>query len=159
MKYLILFLLFSLIIPAFAQTSFDVQNFSQYILTVDDNSYPISYAVNGDVLAMDIDYESKSLLVGLENTVNSQFSIHLIPELIRAPNNEFVILVDGQDTDYQIIQDVDGFTLSFFVPTGTQEVEIIGTSVIPEFPIGAIFVLLIMIISTVIFTKTNFLKL
>ena len=153
--YGILFLLPLLISPAFVQTSFEFINPSQYVLQFDDHTFDILYAVNGDVLAMDVDPESKSLLVGLENTRDSNFSINLNPELISAPNNEFVILVDGQDVDYQIFTDTDSVTLSLFVPTGTQEVEIIGTSVIPEFPIGAIFVLIIMVTSVIIFTKTK----
>lgn len=141
--------------PVFAQTSFDTLSLSEYVLKFDDHTYHISYSVNGDVIAIAIDPESKSLLIGLEHTLDSKFSIQLNPELISAPNNEFVILVDGQDVDYQIVQNIDSFTLSFFVPVGTQEVEIIGTSVIPEFPIGAIFVLFITITSIIIFTKTK----
>jgi len=156
MKYWILFLLPLLISPAFAQTSTsDVATPSQYVLKFDEHTFDILYDVKGDVLAMDIDPESKSLLVGLENTMDSQFSIILNNELISATNNEFVILVDGRDTDYRIAPDTDSFTLSFFVPTGTQEVEVIGTSVIPEFPIGAIFVLIIMVTSVIVFTKTK----
>lgn len=137
MKYWVFFFLPILIftIPVFAQTStFDESdNPSQYILKIDDHQYPISYVVNADVIAMAIDPESKSLLVGLENTQDSKFSIEINPELISAPNNEFVILVDGQDVDYQITTNTDGYLFSFFVPTGSEEVEIIGTSVIPEF--------------------------
>jgi len=135
MKYWILFFLPLLIIPVSAQTPmFDKSdNSSQYILKIDDHEYPISYVVKADVIAMAIDPESKSLLVGLENTQESKFSIDINYELISAPNNEFVILVDGQDVNYQITTNSDGYMLSFFVPTGSEEVEIIGTSVIPEF--------------------------
>ncbi|MBS3922248.1 MAG: PEFG-CTERM sorting domain-containing protein [Nitrosarchaeum sp.] len=154
MHYWFLFLLPLLFSPVFAQTSSDVTP-SQYVLKFDGHTFDISYVVNGDVLAMDIDPESKSLLIGLENTMDSKFSLIFNPELIRATNNEYVVLVDGQDVDYQFTQDSDGFTLSFFVPAGTQEVEVIGTSVIPEFPIGVIFVLVIMITSVIIFTKTK----
>lgn len=160
MYYWFLFLFPLLFSTAFAQTSSDVIH-SQYVLTFDDHTFDISYIVNGDVLAMAIDPESKSLLIGLENTIDSKFSISFNPELIRATNNEYVILVNGHDVDYQFAQDPDGFTLSFFVPTGTQEVEVIGTSVIPEFHIGIIFILIIMITSVIIFAKvkTSFFKL
>ena len=159
MYYWFLFLFPLFFSTAFAQTS-DVIS-SQYVLTFDGHTFDISYIVNGDVLAMAIDPESKSLLIGLENTIDSKFSISFNPELIRATNNEYVILVNGQDVDYQFAQDPDSFTLSFFVPTGTQEVEVIGTSVIPEFHIGIIFMLIIMITSVIIFTKvkTSFFKL
>jgi len=121
-------------VPVFAQSVIlDESTISQYVLKIDDHEYSISYDVKGDVLAMAIDPESKSLLVGLENVYDSQFSINLSHELIRAPNNDFVILVDGQDVDYEITPNSDGYLFTFFVPVGTEEVEIIGTSVIPEF--------------------------
>lgn len=155
MCYWFLFLIPLFFSPAFAQYSTSDVTTSQYVLKFDGHTFDITYIVNGDVLAMDIDPESKSLLVGLENTMDSKFSISFNPELIQATNNEYVILVDGQDVDYQFTHDPDGFTLSFFVLAGTQEVEVIGTSVIPEFPIGAIFVLIIMVTSVIIFTKTK----
>jgi len=135
MRYGVFFFLLLLTFPVFAQsqTFGESENPSQYILKIDGHEYPISYDIKGDVIAMTVDPESKSLLVGLENTYDSQFSIDLNHELISAPNNDFVILVDGQDTDYTITPNSDGYMFTFFVPTGTEEVEIIGTSVIPEF--------------------------
>jgi len=88
-------------------------------------------------------------------TTRFLWKVPLIYQLIRATNNEFVVLVDGQDVDYEIMPDSDNFTISFFVPIGTQEVEIIGTSVIPEFPIGAISGLVLMVSSIVLFTKVK----
>jgi len=137
MRYGILSFLSLLIfvVPVFAQSATldESGNSLQYILKIDDHEYPISYDVKGDVIAMSIDPESKSLLIGLENTRDSQFSIKLNHELISAPNNDFVILVDGQDVDYNITPNSDGYSFTFFIPVGTEEVEIIGTSVIPEF--------------------------
>jgi len=156
MSYWIFFFLpfFIFAVPVFAQTAFDESiTPSQYVLKFDDHQYDISYVVKADVIAMAIDPEAKSLLVGLENTYDSTFTISINHELISAPNNEFVILVDGQDVDYDITDNSDGYLFTFFVPTGTQEVEIIGTSVIPEFPIGAIFGLVFMVSFVVVFTK------
>lgn len=154
-----IFLIFSLLIfttPVFAQTTPPELSTSQYVLKFDEQHiYSISYVVNADVIAMEIDPESKSLLIGLDNTYDSQFFIGLEHELINAPNNEFVILVGGQEVDYKITSDSDSSTFEFFVPAGTEEVEIIGTSVIPEFPIGAIFGFVVMIFSIVIFAKVK----
>jgi hypothetical protein len=147
--------------PIFAQTTPDETSNQQYILKFDDHDYVISYDVNANVLAMEIDSESKSLLIGLENTHDSQFSIDLEHELINAPNDEFVVLVDGQDMDYQIASDSNNSKLNFFIPAGTEEVEIIGTHVIPEFPLGVIFGFVVMIFTVTIFAKikTPFFKL
>ena len=110
-----IFLIFPLLIfttPIFAETlSDELSNSSQYALEIDEHAYSISYVVNANVIAMDIDPESTSLLIGLDNTYDSRFFIALEHELINAQNNEFIILVDGQETDYEISSDSDSSTL------------------------------------------------
>lgn len=64
-----------------------------------------------------------------------------------------MILVNGQDVDYEVTSDSSISRLTFFVPTGSEEVEIIGTSVVPEFPTGAIFGFAVMISTIMIFAK------
>ncbi|PIN82688.1 MAG: hypothetical protein COV65_05460 [Nitrosopumilales archaeon CG11_big_fil_rev_8_21_14_0_20_33_24] len=164
MHYWFLFILSILIFTpaAFAQPSVitESHNSSLYVLKIDDHTYSISYDVNADVIAMGIDPESKSLLIGVKNTHDSKFLINLKHEMINAVNNDFLILVDGQETDYDVISDSDSFTFAFYVPAGTEEIEIIGTFVIPEFPIGSIFVYALIILPLVIFSniKTRFLS-
>ena len=46
-----------------------------------------------------------------------------------------------------------GSTLTFFVPHYSEEIEIIGTHVIPEFPFGVMAVLSILIISVMAFSR------
>ena len=142
--------------PIFGQTSSDEpSNFSEYVLEIDEHVYSISYVVNADIIAMKIDPESRSLLIGLDNTFDSQFFIGLEHELINAQNNEFIILVDGEEVDYKMTSDSDSSTFEFFVPIGSEEVEIIGTNVIPEFPVGAIFGFVVMISVIMIFAKVK----
>lgn len=146
------FLIFSN--PIFAQNH-DPDDYSdtEYKLNIDQHTYAISYVVKADIIAMNIDPESKSLLIGVKNTHDTQFTIDLEHELISAPNNQYVILVDGQEAYYDIISDDESSTIDFFVPEGSEEIEIIGTHVIPEFPIGAVFGLIVMISSIIIFAK------
>ncbi len=142
--------------PIFGQTSSDeLSNSSKYVLEIDDHVYSISYVVNADIIAMEIDPESRSLLIGLDKTFDSQFFIGLEHELINAQNNEFIILVDGEEVDYKMTSNSDSSTFEFFVPIGSEEVEIIGTNVIPEFPVGAIFGFVVMISFIMIFAKVN----
>ena len=146
------FLIFT--IPVFAQTPSDeLSNSSEYVLEIGEHTYSISYVVNADIIAMDIDPESKSLLIGLDNTHDSKFFIGLEHELINVQNNEFIILVDGEEVDYEITSDSNSSTFEFFVPVGSEEVEIIGTNVVPEFPVGAIFGFVVMISVIMIFAK------
>ena len=140
--------------PIFAQTPSD-ESTLEYVLEIDEHTYSISYVINADIIAMEIDPESRSLLIGLDKTYDSQFFIDLEHELINAQNNEFVILVDGEEVDYKITSDSDSSTFEFFVPIGSEEVEIIGTNVIPEFPVGAIFGFVVMISFIMIFAKAK----
>ena len=111
-----------------------------YSLEIDDEVYDIEYDFNGDVIAMAIDKETFSLLIATENVNDSQFQIKLPNNLIRAENNEFAVLVNGFEVDYEIMETVDS-DLTFFVPVYTEEIEIIGTFVVPEFPLGMVLVL------------------
>lgn len=111
-----------------------------YHMEIDDNSFDIKYDFDGDVIAMEIDKELNSLLIGTENVKDSQFQIILPNDLISAENNEFAILVNGFEVEYEVGEIVDPY-LTFFVPVYTEEIEIIGTYVVPEFPLGAVLTL------------------
>ncbi len=111
-----------------------------YSLEIDDEVYDIKYDFNGDVIAMAIDKETFSLLIATENVNDSQFQIKLPDDLIRAENNEFAVLVNGFEVDFEVMETVDR-NLTFFVPAFTEEIEIIGTFVVPEFPLGQVLVL------------------
>lgn len=126
-----------------------IESPSEFVLEIDENTFVIQYQVNAQVIAMAVDPELTSLLIGLDNTSDSNFVIDLQHELIKAQNNEFAILVNGLEVDYDIVSDSDSSTFSFFVPAFTEEVEIIGTHVIPEFPAGILVGLAVMISSVV----------
>ena len=135
-RYFLLIPFFVSFSPVFASSHpeyFEIDNPSSYILQIDDHVYDIQYNINADVIAMAIDQELTSLLIGIENTKDSTFIINLNYELINAQNNAFAVLVNGVEIEYEIISDSDSSTLSFFVPQGTEEIEIIGTHTIPEF--------------------------
>ncbi|MBA4462825.1 MAG: hypothetical protein H2B01_01390 [Nitrosopumilaceae archaeon] len=130
-----------------------IDNPSEYVLNIDDHTFQIYYQVDGELIAMAIDPELTSLLIALENTSDSVFKIDLDHELINAHNNEFAILVNGFEVEYEIVSDDDSSTLTFFVPEHTEEIEIIGTHVIPEFPLGAIFGLAVLIITITVISS------
>jgi hypothetical protein len=143
-------------IPAFGASHPEysgIEDPSEYIMEIDENTFSIPYQVGAKVIAMAIDPELTSLLIGLENTSDSIFVIDLKHELIRAHNNEFAVLVNGLEVDYDIVLDSDSSTISFFVPVFTEEVEIIGTHVIPEFPAGILIGLAVLVSSVVVTSR------
>jgi len=155
---LISLLLFSTVF-AFGENQLEysrIENPSEYILEIDDHAFFIPYEVNANVIAMDIDPELSSLLIGLDDARDSVFKIDLKHTLIDDTNNEFTILVNGIEVEYDIITDQDSSTFTFFIPEFTEEIEIIGTYVIPEFPLGPIIGFVILVSMVMIISKTKF---
>ena len=124
-----------------------------YNLTVDEHSFDLTYEFSGDVIAMAIDQELRSLLIGVENTKDSLFRITFDNTLITAENDNFAILVNGLEVDYDILDDGSSSTLRFYVEEGTEEIEIIGTHVIPEFPFSVFSGFVLMTSIVLIITK------
>ena len=145
-------------IPAFGASHpqyLEMDEPSEYVLEIDEHLFLIPYQVNAKVIAMAIDPELTSLLIGLDDTSDSIFIIDLNHELISANNNEFAILVNGLEVDYDIVSDSDSSTFTFLVPAFTEEIEIIGTHVIPEFPLGAIMGLVILISAVMLVSRVK----
>jgi len=124
-----------------------------YNLVIDEHSFDLTYEFSGDVIAMAIDQELTSLLIGVENTNDSLFRITFDNELISSENDDFAILVNGFEVDYDILDDGDSSTLRFYVEDGTEEIEIIGTHVVPEFPFSVFFGFVLMTSTVLIITK------
>lgn len=131
-----------------------------YNLEIDEHTFNISYSLDGSLIAMAIDPELTSLLIGTENVVDSLFEIEFGNTLISAEKNEFAVLVNGLEVDYEIEIKDDHSILRFYILDGTEEIEIIGTNVIPEFPFGPFFVLVFLIgfVTIVVKTKSFFLS-
>ncbi len=120
---LILSVSFSILPSVFAENT--------YNLIVDEHSFDLTYEFSGDVIAMAIDKELTSLLIGVENTKDSLFRITFDNELISAKNGDFAILVNGLEVDYGASKNDSVSTLTFYVEEGTEEIEIIP----PRFPL------------------------
>ena len=148
-----IFILILLIIP---QTI--VVYAESYNLEIDEHTFNISYTLNGNLIAMAIDPELTSLLIGTENVADSIFEIEFDNTLISAEKNEFAVLVNGLEVDYEIEIKNDHSILRFYIFDGTEEIEIIGTNVIPEFPFGSFFVLVFLIgfVTLVVKSKSFF---
>ena len=137
-----------------------LQNFlaygESYQLTVDENSFEINYSTTGRVIAMEIDKELFSLLIGLENVEkDSILEIEFTHELISAEKNEFAVLVNGYEVDYELSTTDLGSKLTIPIFADTEEIEIIGTNVIPEFPLGILMDLVFTIMFVVFFSRTK----
>ncbi|TBR09675.1 MAG: hypothetical protein EPO62_04705 [Candidatus Nitrosotenuis sp.] len=127
----------------------------KYDLKIDENTFNLPYSFDGKLISMDIDKESKSLLIGTTDVVESTFELSFPAELLSAENDEFVILLDGIETDYTVTHE-DGMTkLSLVIPIATEEIEIIGSDVIPEFPFGALAIMGVVSIMAIMLSRSK----
>lgn len=136
-------------------------------IQVDGTNYSISYTItNGKVLDIKADPASKSLTVSIQTTGDGLLTITMPRALIDATNSDgtdtkFIVLNDGQENTLanETKTTQTDRTLAIPFKNGTQQIEIIGTFVIPEFGPIAAMVLAIAIISIIVISKKTGIRL
>ncbi|MDE1727361.1 MAG: PEFG-CTERM sorting domain-containing protein [Thaumarchaeota archaeon] len=126
-------------------------------IPVDGTNYMVTYTIiNGKVLDIKADPQSKSLTVSIQTTGDGQLTITMPRALIDAKKSDgtddkFVVLNDGQENSQanETITTSTDRTLAIPFKNGTSQIEIIGTFVIPEFGPIAALVLTIAVISII----------
>jgi predicted secreted protein with PEFG-CTERM motif len=126
-------------------------------IKVDGTNMTVKYSItNGKVLGIRADIQSKSLIVAIQTTGNGVLTITLPRALIDSKSSggvdeQYVVLTDGQESmDFQETSTTaTDRTLTIPFEDGTQEIEIIGTQIVPEFGPIAALVLAIAIVSII----------
>ena len=147
--------IFSAIIPAEAQDIAQLMA-GKYSLQVDEQTFDIYYGFKGS-LEVDIssqkaenpspskiflNQERKSIEITFEeNEYTGPMWVRLPVKLITAEGGEFQLFIDDFEKPYELTYYTDEVSVGFFLPVGTQKIEIVGTSVIPEFSTLAVFIL------------------
>ena len=124
-------------------------------IEAEGESFDVSYSFDGELVAIQVDQESTSLLVGTTNVQESILEISFPSELLAAENAEFVVLVDGLETDYTVSYADNNPTIMIQIPEATEEIEIIGTTVVPEFPLGVLAIMGVVSAMALVFSKTR----
>ncbi len=105
------------------------------------------------------DINSKSLIVQIESVSNGTLAIKLPREVIDAKfgedDDDFFVVVDGVEVNFDEIKTGNERTITLEFPEGTEEIEIIGTSVVPEFGAIAAIILMISILSVIFASKSK----
>jgi len=151
-----LFVISTIVILSAVPLSFSESG--NYDLEIDEGTFNLAYSFDGEVISMDIDKELPSLLIGTVNVNESTFDLSFPSELIGAENDEFIILLDGAETDYSVTHTEETTEISFVIPIATEEIEIIGTSVIPEFPLGVLAIMGIVSAMAIMFSRTKLMR-
>ncbi|MDC0171747.1 PEFG-CTERM sorting domain-containing protein [Candidatus Nitrosopelagicus sp.] len=129
------------------------ENMSQTI-TIEDNvlNYELTCA---EILGMTPDTEMKSMIIEIKTECDGELTITLPKEVIDTDENGFFVLVDGDETNHTASSVGEFWTLTIPFSYGSEEIEIIGTFVIPEFGTIAALVLVVAISSIIIISAKN----
>ena len=118
--------------------------------------YELGYELTGaKIIRITPDFEMKSLIIEIETYSDGELRITLPKDVIDTDEEGFFILVDGIDTNHEATSDNDNW--SFVIPFsyGSEEIEVIGTYVIPEFGTVAALVLIVAIGTIIMISAKN----
>ena len=124
-------------------------------ITVQDSTDLISYEItNGKIINIMPDMDAKSLLIDIEAWDDGSITLTIPRSVLDAKINdgdddEFFVLVDGEEVDFEEITTSTDRTLTIEFSAGSEQIEIIGTFVIPEFGTIAAMILAVAIISII----------
>ena len=123
-------------------------------ITIEDNvlNYELTCA---EILGMTPDTEMKSMIIEIKTDCDGELSITLPKEVIDTDENGFFVLVDGDETNHNASSVGEFWTLTIPFSYGSEEIEIIGTFVIPEFGTIAALVLVVAITSIILISAKN----
>ncbi len=107
----------------------------------------------GTVTSISPDIDANSLFINLDTTELGVLTVTLPRDVIDATisgeDDDFFVIVDGEEVDFEETKTSTDRTLDIEFPAGAEEIEIIGTFVIPEFGTIAAMILAVAIISII----------
>ena len=123
-------------------------------VTIQDSMDLVSYEItNANLINVIPDLDAVSLLIYIEAMDDGSITLTIPRTVLDASINdgddEFFVLVDGEEVDFEEITTNMDRTLTIEFSAGTEQIEIIGTFVIPEFGTIAAMILTVAIISIV----------
>ena len=122
-------------------------------LSLDILGVNVNYTINGGkIISIIPDLDETSLIITMETTSDGELIITLPKDVI---DGIFFVLVDGEETMYTEEGNDNYSTLIIPFYNGTEEIEIIGTFVIPEFGTIVVLVLAIAIITIITITSKS----
>ena len=123
-------------------------------ITIED--YSLDYNLTcAEIQSLTPDTENKSLIISIKTDCDGELTITLPKDVIDTDEEGFFILVDGDETNHKASSVGEFWTLTIPFSYGSEEIEIIGTFVIPEFGTIAGLVLILAITSIIIISAKN----
>ena len=130
-------------------------------IKVEGSDFELTYAISGGNVIKEVvpDINAKSLIIQIESVSNGTLVIKLPREVIDAKfgedDDDFFVVVDGVEVNFDEIKTRNERTITLGFPEATEEIEIIGTSIVPEFGAIASIILMISIMSVIFASKSK----
>ena len=123
-------------------------------VSVEGSSDLIGYKITGGkLLSIMPDVESNSLIVSISASSDGSLTLtiprSILDATINGEDDDFFVLIDGEEVDFDETTTSTDRTLTIAFPAGAEEIEIIGTFVVPEFGTIAAMILAVAIISII----------
>ena len=119
------------------------------VITIED--YDILYQITGaKIIKIIPDVENKSLIIEIETFSDGELMLTIPKQILDTNEGDFFVLVDGEETNHDSSSTDDAWTLIIPFYNGSEEIEIIGTFVIPEFGTIAAIILAVAITSIIV---------
>ncbi len=129
-------------------------------INVQGTDIELTYAISGGVITQVFpDTEAKSLIVQIDSISNGTLAIKIPREVLDAKfgeeDDDFFVILDGLEINFDETKTGNERTITIEFPEGTEEIEIIGTSVVPEFGAIAVLILMVSIFSVIFVSKSR----
>jgi predicted secreted protein with PEFG-CTERM motif len=135
---------------------------NQLSATLNSELYCINYSINGGTATgATLSTSSKTLTVNLQTMSDGQITLTIPRSVLDAKNgasdDSFFVLVDGQENDnFTDTPSANTRTLTIPFAAGTEQIQIIGTQIVPEFgPIAALLLAIAIVSIIAVSAKTG----
>ncbi|MFB5624433.1 MAG: PEFG-CTERM sorting domain-containing protein [Nitrosopumilus sp.] len=123
-------------------------------VAIEGSSDLIGYTITGGkLLSIMPDVDANSLIVSIDATNDGSLTLTIprsvLDATIGGEDDDFFVLVDGEEVDFEETVSSKDRKLTIAFPAGAEEIEIIGTFVVPEFGAIAAMILAVAIISII----------
>ena len=149
-------------LPRCAGTTSPIDVPSADTLVFDLEGTGINYKITGgSIKSIYPELGSNSLIIEIDATDDGMLTISLPRAVIDSDiegkfDGDFFVLVDDEEKEYDETKTTDTYrTLSIGFFAGSEEIQIFGTSVIPEFGVLAIMILAVSLVSIIAITSRS----
>ena len=135
-------------------TPVDNTGITDTTVSVQGSSDLVGYEITGGkLLSVMPDVDANSLIISVDASEDGSLTLTIprsvLDATINGGDDEFFVLVDGEEVDFDETTSSTSRTLTIPFQAGAEEIEIIGTFVVPEFGTIAAMILAVAIVSII----------